>query len=341
LIKYVDKGGLLKKRIFAIVDDEKRYTQLLYEFLYAKFPVPMQLLIFSEISQFKKYAMGQEIEIALVAQHLYSNIFKKLLLKNCYILQEKEKVKNIPNIYKYQSSKGILNELIKNYAESKNAVQMSNKKEAQVIGIYSPVGRTGQTTFALLLGKLLAQKKRVLYINLEPFSGLASYLSMSNKNNLSDLLYYLNYEEEKFVYKLANMVEYFGNVEFIPPTESFLDLHTITTKEWEKLIQIIKTKTEYEYLILDLSECINGLFGLLRMCNRVYSLVKEDTMAQNKVNQYEKLLNMLDYEDVLSKEKRIVTPEFKAMNIIPEELAYSQVGVYVKKVIKEDFDEEL
>jgi len=331
----------LQKRILAIVDDEKRYSQLLYEFLYAKFPVPMQLLIFSEASKFKKFALSHEIEIALVAQHLYSKVLKTLPVKNCYILQEKEKVKNVTNIYKYQSSQEILKELITCYAEEKNAVQMSEKKEAQVIGIYSPVGRTGQTTFALFLGKLLAQKKRVLYINLEPFSGLMSYLSISNKNNLSDLLYYLNYEEEKFVYKLANMVEYFGNLEFIPPTDSFLDLHTITIKEWEKLIDIIRTKTEYEYLILDLSECICGLFGLLRMCNRVYSLVKEDTMAQNKVNQYEKLLATLEYEDVLSKEKRILTPEFKAMTIIPEELAYSQVGGYVKKVIKEDFDEEL
>lgn len=331
----------MKKRIFAIIDDEKRYAQLLYEFLYAKFPVPMQLLIFSEVNQFKKYAIYNEIEIALVAQHLYTKTFKKIELKNCYILQEKDQVKNIPNIYKYQSRKGVLNDIIKHYSESENAVQMTEKKEAQVIGVYSPVGRTGQTTFALFLGKLLAQRKRVLYINLEPFSGLASYLSISNKNNLSDLLYYLNYEEDKFVYKLSNMVEYFGNVEFIPPTDSFLDLHIITPKEWEKLIKIIRTKTEYEYLILDLSECINGLFSLLRMCNRIYSLVKEDQIAQNKVNQYEKLLNMLEYEDVLSKEKRIVTPEFKAMNIIPEELAYSQVGAYVKKVIKEDFDEEL
>ncbi len=335
------KGENLKKRILAIVDDEKRYAQLLYEFLYAKFPVPMQLLIFSEVSKFKKFAISKEIEIALVAQHLYSRTVKSVSLNNCYILQEKGKEINLPSIYKYQSSNAILKELISLYADSKNVVEISGKKKAEVIGIYSPVGRSGQTTFALFLGKLLAQKKRTLYINLEPFSGLASYLSVSTKNNLSDLLYYLNYEEEKFVYKLANMVEYFGNLEFIPPTESFLDLHTITIKEWEKLIKIIQTKTEYEYLILDLSECINGLFGLLRMCNRIYSLVKEDRMAQNKVVQYEKLLKLLEYEDVLGKEKRILTPEFKAMHIIPEELAYSQVGGYVKKIWKEDFDEEL
>lgn len=331
----------VSKRIFVIVDDEKRYTQLLYEFLYARFPEPMQLLIFSDLSQFKKYASCHEIEIALVSQHMYEGLRKKVNAKHCYILQEKEKIRNRDNIYKYQSREGILKDLSKYYGASKEVTGPVTKKEMQIIGMYSPIGRSGQTTFALLLGKLLAKKKRVLYLNLEPFSGLNSYLNISNNSNLSDLLYYLNYEEDKFVYKLANMIEYFGNVEFIPPTESFLDLHTITTKEWEKLIEIIRDKTEYEYLILDLSECIGGLLNVLRMCNRVYSLVKEDIMAQNKLEQYESFLKNQEYEDLLKKEKRIVEPEFKAMNIYPEELAYSQLAIYVKQIVEEDFNEML
>lgn len=329
----------MKKRIFVIVNDDKRYTQLLYEFLYAKFPEPMQLLIFSEVASLKKYAVYHEIEIALVAQHMYGRAVKNMDIKHCYILQEKEKISNRKNIYKYQSREAILKDILKYYSVSANGDISPSKKEMQIIGMYSPVGRSGQTTFALLLGKLLAQKKRVLYINLEPFSGLNSYLNISSKSDLSDLLYYLNYEEEKFVYKLANMIEYFGNVEFIPPTGSFLDLHTITIEEWKKLIGIIRDRTEYEYLILDLSESISGLLGVLRMCNRVYSLVKEDSMAQNKISQYEKLLVNLEYEDLLKKEKRIITPEFKVMNIYPEELAYSQMGKYVKQIMEEDFEE--
>lgn len=332
-------GVRVSKRIFVIVDDEKRYTQLLYEFLYARFPEPMQLLIFSDVNQLKKYAAYHEIEIALVAQHMYGRVIKSISINHCYILQEKGKIKNKNNIYKYQSREAILKDILNYYGVTKQETENIEKKEMQIIGMYSPVGRSGQTTFALLLGKILAQKKRVLYINLEPFSGLNSYLNISNKSNLSDLLYYLNYDEEKFVYKMANMIEYFGNVEFIPPTESFLDLHTITMEEWEKLIAIIRDKTEYEYLILDLSECISGLFGVLRMCNRVYSMVKEDIMAQNKIAQYENLLRNMEYEDLVKKEKRILIPEFKSMNVYPEELAYTQLATYVKQIVEEDFEE--
>ena len=40
---------------------------------------------------------------------------------------------------------------------------------AKVLGVYSPVGRCLKTSFALTMGKLLAQEERVLYPNLEEF----------------------------------------------------------------------------------------------------------------------------------------------------------------------------
>ena len=59
------------------------------------------------------------------------------------------------------------------------------------LGVYSPVGRCLKTSFALTMGKLLAQEERVLYLNLEEFSGLSVLMKEEYKSDLSDLLYFL------------------------------------------------------------------------------------------------------------------------------------------------------
>ena len=69
---------------------------------------------------------------------------------------------------------------------------MSGRGLAKVLGVYSPVGRCLKTSFALTIGKLLAQEERVLYLNLEEFSGLSVLMKEEYKSDLSDLLYFYN-----------------------------------------------------------------------------------------------------------------------------------------------------
>ena len=71
---------------------------------------------------------------------------------------------------------------------------MSGRGLAKVLGVYSPVGRCLKTSFALTMGKLLAQEERVLYLNLEEFSGLSVLMKEEYKSDLSDLLYFTTVE---------------------------------------------------------------------------------------------------------------------------------------------------
>ncbi len=331
----------MKKRVLAICDDENRYAQLLHDFLYAKFPVPMQLIIFSNLEALKKYATTNEIEILLIAQHIYRKEIKQKKIKNCYLLREKEISKEPLQIFKYQSAKGILNDLLEQYGKTTNVTFQKEKRKAEIIGIYTPIKRTGQTVFSLLLGQCLAKKRRTLYINVEPYAGFSAYLKRNYANDLSDLLYYLSYEKEKFVYKLGNMVDYFGNLEYLPPSCSFLDLQLIAKEEWIKFLNILQQETEYEYVILDLSENIMGLFDVLRQCSRVYTPIKEDQMAVCKISQYETLLKQLEYDDVLDKAKKISTPQFIYLDIAPEELPYCQMAKIITEIIGDDFRDDV
>ena len=62
---------------------------------------------------------------------------------------------------------------------------------------------------------------------------------------------------------------------------------------------------------------MQGLFDILRMCSRVYTLTKEDRIAKAKLLQYEQVLALHEYEDILDKTKQLTLPR---IHRLPEEL---------------------
>ena len=112
-------------------------------------------------------------------------------------------------------------------------------------------------------------------------------------------------------------------------------LLSIAPLEWMKLLQRIEELGEYEFVILDLSECIQGLFSIMRQCKRIFTLTKDDKIAQSKLMQYEQLLAMYDYEDVLDRSKRLEAPQIHRFPEEPEQLTKGEIAVLVKDLLEE------
>ncbi len=79
-----------------------------------------------------------------------------------------------PSVYKYQATSDVVREVLACYGEEKSYLPAAfpvMKKTTEILGVYSPLSRCLKTSFALTLGQILAKKKAVLYLNLEPFAG--------------------------------------------------------------------------------------------------------------------------------------------------------------------------
>ena len=103
----------------------------------------------------------------------------------------------------------------------------------------------------------------------------------------------------------------------MPPVKSGQNLITVTPQEWLGLLERIEELEEYEYVVLDLGESMQGLFEILRMCRHVYTLTREDRIARGKLLQYEQVLALYEYGDVLGKTKRLSLSHIQKL---PEEL---------------------
>ena len=113
----------------------------------------------------------------------------------------------------------------------------------------------------------------------------------------------------------------------------------ISLNQWKKLIYKIMEVSQYSYIILDLSENVQELFELLKICNKVYTIVKDDLIAQCKINQYEQLLHIYQCEEVIDKTNKCKLPLFSK---IPSDIEYYTKGDladYIENVIRNDLED--
>ena len=116
-----------------------------------------------------------------------------------------------------------------------------------------------------------------------------------------------------------------------------MDLQRIEAEEWLRLFEELDISGSYEYVLLDLSEAVQGLFDILRLCTRVYTITRDDGFAAAKQGQYEELLRCLDCEDILRKTRKFRLPLFRQLPAGLENLTHSELAALVQEIIWEDW----
>lgn len=325
--------------ILAVCDAEETYASKLTDYLNLKEGFPFQVRYFTTIDKLAEFAKHQTVEAVLVCEKNKKELMAKQTGASIITLSEKNVIETHTKktVLKYQSCEVIMKDILEILAkECGEESHILRKVPFKIIGLYSPVKRTMQTTFGLTMGQLLAKKGKVLYINMEGFSGLNSMLKRNFQRDLSDLLYYMQNGKQGMAYIMGSMVESINGMDVLPPMLCQMDLISIEAKEWLRLFYEIESHTDYEYLILDLSDSIQGLFEILRQCFVIYTMTESDGFAMAKIDQYEQMIKQCRYEDILAKTNKCELPKFSYIPAQLDRLTVSEIATVVREKIKED-----
>lgn len=331
----------MDKKILAIFDSEENYAYRLMDFIGEKTNLPFEVYVFTEDEKFYSCTRLKDIECLLVSESAYNRDVEALKIPHIIILSESGKNLNkaLRHISKYQSSENILHEIMEYYTDKSKTVPSTFRtdlRKMKVIGIYTPIKRCLQTTFSLTFGQMLAKKHKTLYLNFETYSGFSKMLSRSFHSDISDLMYYFECAREKLSYRIESMVETVNGLDFIPPAQLYQNLAGIRGEQWIDLFHEMEKATEYEFLILDLTEGILDLWDVLRSCDHVYTISRDDSLARAKIEQYEKALESMNYGDVSAKTVKWKLPIFKELPARFEELTYGELAAYIKRQVFPD-----
>lgn len=327
------------KDILVLCDKEEEYAGLMTEYLKLHKELPWEIHTYTEVETLLQKERKANIALLVVAESVFAEEIKVLNPGKLIILNESGVIreKGIENINKYQQADMVLKGLLEAYTDiaSGQLPRLAEGYKTKVIGIYSPVRRCHQTTFSLTMGQLLAEEKRTLYLNFEHYAGIRELLPDMQIKDMADLLYFLNADKEKFQLRMQSMLQRKGSLDYIPPMKSGQNLLDVTANDWLRLLQNITEWGEYEYVILDLSESMQGLFDILRVCTKVFTLTQEDHVAQCKLMQYEEVLRLYEYEDVLDKTCKCTLPNISRIPGEIEQYTKGELAKYVRKQLWE------
>jgi hypothetical protein len=277
------------KRIMAVYDLDLFYARRFADVMNQKENIPFAVMAFTSLERLRQYAGGHSIEILLVSSQVNMDEICDLGIGQVITLTEGEKKegdKDYPSVYKYQSSSDIIREVMACYSAGDEPDGAEHGRAASVIGVYSPVGRCLKTSFALTLGQLMAADRRVLYVTLEDYSGLASMTGEEYKSDFSDILYYFSQGNLNFM-RLSGIVHSIGNMDYIPPARYPEDLAHIPAEQMAELIRKLAADCGYEIIILDVGNYGHQAAPILSVCQIVYMPIKEDGISSAKIWEFE------------------------------------------------------
>lgn len=328
--------------VMVLCDREEEYAQLMTEFMKGHKELPWEIRTYTEVERLYEEEKDSHICLLVVAESTYTTGMEELKAKKLVVLNESGLLQweGLEQVDKYQKADKVLQALLEIYMDiaEQQLPRLHSGWRAKYLGIYSPVRRCYQTTFAITMSQMLARRHKTLYLNFEHYAGITELLPNLQMRDLADLLYFLNADQEKFGLRIQTMIQQKGNLDYIPPMKSGQNLLTITGNEWMNLLQKIDALGQYEYVILDLTESMQGLFDILRMCSRVITLTKEDKIAKAKMLQYEQLLSLHEYDDVLRKTKKYCPPTIQRL---PDELEQYTKGAMAEFVQRKMIEMEL
>lgn len=334
-----------KKSVFAVCDTEIEYAYHFMEYLMKKKNIPFEIQAFTSPEVLADFARSHPVEILLISDKAITEEIRQLPIRQIILLSEgvhDPSLDRFPAVYKYQSSDNVIREVMACYGVENEVIVGQNqvtKKEMRIIGVYSPVGRTQKTSFALALGQILGRDRAVLYLNLESYSGFEQLLETHFDRGLSDILYYARQQNSGIVYKIAGMVQTIQNLDFLPPALFPMDIQTTKYEEWLWLFRQLEQNSSYEVLILDLGDAVCDLYQLLDYCTEIYVPIRQDVISMAKIAQFEQTLQLWDSASVMEKIRKIRIPfcaAGKTGKAWVEELAWSELGDYVRKLLHGD-----
>ncbi len=302
----------MSNRNLVICDREEGYAEAFAVFLMKRKELAFQVQVCGGIAQVQTVMQERPIDILLIGGAYPAAERRKLKAGKVFLLTGSGKTEADEGeieVYKYQSGEAILAEIIRECSEEEDGdglfIRTVKAGKMRIIGIFSPVHRSGKTGYGLKLGRELAVSGNVLYLNMELYGGIGGYFPREGRT-LADILYYARQESRNIGLVLTTLVEHMDGLDYLLPARVSEDVRSVMPEEWVGLIRQIAEQSIYDVVILDIDEGLKGVYDLLRVCTEIHVPEAKDRIAKAKILQMEEELHLLGYDDV---KKRMVKKE--------------------------------
>ncbi len=294
----------------AIYDTEVAYANRLMDYM-KKVLNDFELLLFTRWESLEGFLKDHEVELLLLGEGVreeqpLENIRYTLRLSGTKVSGYKEYPQTV---YKYQSAKEVINELLACYMKAQGLKGPGRELEMKMISVYAPKGGYGEASYAWLLAHYLADKQKVLYLSLEQLPVLMDPILAGEDQALSEFIYYLKEKHDQLILKLNGLLKYSGKLACLSGLAHGLDLLSLGKEDAVRLIEELKTNTDYEAIIIYHGIYTEFSIELMSRSQECHVLYHGNSYSKAALREWDRQMEFLKLDTGTERYQRVLLPE--------------------------------
>ena len=325
------------RQVVAVCDNDVEYSNAFVSYMLKKKMIGFDYVGFSSPKQILEFSNNNKIAFLIISKTLFNENLEKLNCRTLFLSEENTNLDN-NSVYKYQNINIILRKISTDFHLEiiKTEQQQVMLSVTRLIGIFSPIARCGKSLFSITMAGILANTQNVLYINMEAACGFDWAYAKDNEADISDLIYELRQGglDQK---TLEQSIKSNSIFDYIPAAECADDLKQIKNKDFTELLGMIFNLNKYGTVIIEFTELLDEYISFIGRADKIYMPALDDDISITKLRKFLNLLNRIDGSFDKEKIVPLALPKCDdEMHYSPDRLFYSNLGTYIKGILKEE-----
>ena len=197
---------------------------------------------------------------------------------------ESGKIESLQWINKYQSMENILQEIQECLGvRDLSLPSYGRQQNFELIGIFSPVEKCSHPEAAIAILQNLRKSQdydqrmeKVLYLNLEAFSGMKKRLDYPKDTCLSDVIYFFKTDPEKMAESLNTIKGRYCGMDVLTAPQDMDDLKELENGGWMDFLQTLAKRGNYDRIVMDLAVFLKEVIDLILENGNLYIPLSDD-----------------------------------------------------------------
>lgn len=329
-----DGGETIQQYKVGIYDDDKAYMMSLMNHINSDRGNPFLALAFSGRDELQGYLRANSLDILLIDEKLYVDIWQELRGQRCVVLSGKRPAGtdsgseiskygegwfggsvesgsleygeqsgggNVPGVlFKYSKARDIVRAVMK-YMDAD--VPERRRKLFRSYGVISPVGRCGKTKLAINLC-MNDEIRGGLYIGLEEFSSFED-----REDVVSNVIYLIKERSDGFTDYVGENTVQLDDYSVLGYMRSYLDAMELDRSDVEWMLEQLRVWGRYTTIVLDIGQAVLKDLSVLSALDVIVVPELPDEQSQEKIRTFERLLESEELGKVAKRMKRVRVPD--------------------------------
>lgn len=281
----------MAKYALAVYDPCRLYIERLLEYAGNQNHPAFELRGFTDLSVLYAYLQNNKIKAVLFSRETENN---RITNAETEILTGMEKMRDlkiiflgeqpltapepqqIPWINKYQPADRLLEEVYAClFPAGSAAAGQADKGNLRLAGLYCPWDKCSHPDAAAVLVRTLQECEektcgRVLYINLEQFSGMQARMDRKWDASISDIIFYYRTNREKVAEIIHQTIGSFREMDVLTAPRNWTDMEEIGKEEWPDFFAELSVAGDYQYILIDMPVFMSEIMDVISEYGNLY-----------------------------------------------------------------------